>query len=176
VGDKRKRIFVAVFLLLAAGSALAGDVPLTEGIETARKATSQELIAKAKELNGAVVSFSGEVIGDIMPRGEFAWLNVEDDFGAIGIWAPLAATKIIQHQGNYDQEGDLVEVIGRFSRTDPELNGDLCIRAQSIKVIKNGQRIRHTLNPMKEKLASILLGLTVVLGGLILIMKKRRKL
>ncbi|MDD5775078.1 MAG: DNA-binding protein, partial [Candidatus Omnitrophica bacterium] len=44
----------------------------------AQTVSSEELIARPKDFDGTAVVFRGEVIGDIMIRGGYAWINVHD--------------------------------------------------------------------------------------------------
>ena len=41
--------------------------------------TSEELANEPEEYDGEMVTFKGEVIGEVMIRGDFAWINVGDD-------------------------------------------------------------------------------------------------
>ena len=56
---------------------------------------SSILIEHAKSYDYQTVTFEGEVIGDIMVRDDYAWINVSDGSNAIGIWVPAAAAKTI---------------------------------------------------------------------------------
>ncbi|MCM8823992.1 MAG: DNA-binding protein, partial [Candidatus Omnitrophica bacterium] len=50
------------------------------------KIDSTKLIGNAKEYDGKIIIYEGEVIGDIMLRGKYAWINVNDGKGTIGVW------------------------------------------------------------------------------------------
>ena len=52
----------------------------------AQTPTSLELINNAKQYDGKTVNYKGEVIGEVMVRGDYAWLHVNDGTIAIGIW------------------------------------------------------------------------------------------
>ncbi|MDP2927900.1 MAG: DNA-binding protein, partial [Candidatus Omnitrophota bacterium] len=52
--------------------------------------SSSELINNAKEYDGKLIVYSGEVIGDVMLRGEFAWVNINDGQNALGAWMSAA--------------------------------------------------------------------------------------
>ena len=68
---KKAFIFVAILLTLMA--------PL------ASSESGQALIENAGSFDGKTVTFRGEVIG-VMPRGDFAWVNILDGDYAIGVW------------------------------------------------------------------------------------------
>ena len=97
-----------------------------------------DLLNNAKQYDGKVVSYKGEVIGDIMIRGDCAWLHVNDGTIAIGIWIPKTMLQDIRYAGNYHKKGDIVEVFGTFHRSCLEHGGDLDIHASEIKTIIPG--------------------------------------
>jgi len=112
----------------------------------AQSTSSVELINNAKNYNGNTVVYKGEVIGDIMVRGEYAWINVNDEKNAIGIWIKKELIKDILYTGSYKAKGDLVEITGKFNRSCVEHGGDLDIHAQSINKISSGSKISHAIN------------------------------
>ena len=135
--------------------------------------TSRDLINSARILDGRAVVMKGEVVGNIMRRDQFAWLSLEDDFNIISVWSPWAMTKGIAFTGNYLHRGDIVEVKGRFYRSDPDLKGEMCIRAEEIKILSHGFKTPHTVNSVKIRLALGLMCLTISLGFLRLMVKRR---
>ncbi len=139
--------------------------------------TSQALIKNATQLNGEAVVFMGEVIGDLMRRGDFAWINIQDDYGTVGVWAPLELTKEISYFGDYNHKGDIVAVEGTFFRADPELTGEFCIRAKNIRIVFPGFFIFHQVSSVKIKIVILLSVLMILLGGLrLLIFKVEKKI
>ncbi len=119
----------------------------------AQPISSSELINNAKEYDGRRVSYSGEIIGDIMIRKEHAWVNVNDGKNAIGIWIKKELIKDIIYTGSYNAKGDLVEITGVFNRSCVEHGGDLDIHAQTITKISSGNKISHALNTRAIKFA-----------------------
>ncbi len=124
----------------------------------AQAVSSAELINNAKLYDGKAVIYEGEVIGDIMVRGNYAWINVNDGPNAIGIWIDKTLTKDILYAGSYKSKGDWLEITGVFHRACPEHGGDLDIHAQGIRKIKPGRPVLERLNLDKRNLAFILLG------------------
>ncbi len=125
---------------------------------SAQSISSTELINNAKSYNGKIVVFAGEVIGDVMQRGEFAWINIKDGNNAIGIWVDKDLTKDILLTGSYKTKGDLVEVVGIFSRACLEHGGDLDIHAHTLRKINSGRVIIERLSLDKRNLSLIFLG------------------
>ena len=119
---------------------------------------SSELINHAKEYDGKLIVYSGEVIGDVMLRGEFAWVNLNDGENALGIWMSAALAKEIKFTGNYKFRGDRLEVVGVFHRACLEHGGDLDIHARSLLKVSSGRVVKENLNFDKASLSLILLG------------------
>jgi len=134
--------------------------------------SSAELINNAGQYDGKEVIYKGEVIGDVMMRGESAWVNVSDGANAIGIWVDKNLAKDIVYTGSYRYKGDIVEARGVFHRACVEHGGDLDIHAGSLRKVGNGMVIDKTTDTAKKKAAFILLGLT----GLIMILSRLKKI
>jgi hypothetical protein len=158
----KKALFTILFLLL-----------ILESYDCyAQSISSVELINNAKSYNGNIVVYRGEVIGDIMLRGEYAWINVNDEKNAIGIWIKKELIKDILYAGSYKAKGDLVEITGNFNRSCVEHGGDLDIHAQSITKISSGNKTPHSVNKKEINLILFLSGIIAVVFLLRLITKK----
>ena len=118
----------------------------------AQTPTSLELINNAKQYDGKTVNYRGEVIGEVMVRGDYAWLHVNDGIIAIGIWAPKTMIEDIRYAGDYHKKGDIVEVSGTFHRSCLEHGGDLDIHASEIKKVTSGSPV---IQPISRKKAYI---------------------
>lgn len=156
----KKSIFIFSILFLIFDFALAQGIP------------SNELINNAKLYDGKAVIYKGEVIGDVMKRGDFAWVNLHDGVNAIGIWVPLAFTKEIAYTGSYKAKGDIIEISGIFNRACPEHGGDLDIHAQTLRKIDSGRLVRERLNPSKVSQALVILGVLFSVWILTLFLRK----
>jgi len=145
---------------------------LTFDFAIAQPVSSTDLINNAKQYDGKTVVYQGEAIGEVMPRGDYAWINVHDGKNAIGVWLPEALSKGILYTGNYKTKGDWIEVMGTFHNACPEHGGDLDIHALALKKIASGRAVQERLNLGKRNLALVLLG---ILGSVwILHFLKRR--
>lgn len=123
----------------------------------AQEVSSAELIKEAKQYDGKGVIYRGEAVGDIMIRGEYAWLNVNDGSNAIGIWINKELIKNVEYTGGYNINGDFVKIAGVFNRSCKEHGGDLDIHALSVAKISSGNKIYCRLNTGAIKLALALL-------------------
>ena len=144
-----KLTLIALFLIFSSQGKIA---------VFAQSLSSSELINHAKEYDGKLVVYSGEVIGDVMLRGEFAWVNINDGQNALGVWMSAVLAKEIKFTGNYKSRGDHLEITGIFHRSCPEHGGDLDIHAQSLRKVGNGRIVKESLNFDKVNLSLILLG------------------
>ena len=133
---------------------------------------STELLAQAQMHDGKTVVYAGEIVGEIMRRGDFAWVNIHDGENAIGVWVPQALLKDIVYAGSYKARGDGVEVSGVFRRACPEHGGDLDIHARVLRKIGSGRVCVEKLNIDKKNFAVILLGIMIVLWILSLFIRK----
>lgn len=102
------------------------------------------------------MAYEGEVIGEIMARGEYAWVNVNDGQNAVGVWMPNQLTKGILYAGSYKSRGDRIEIAGVFHRACLEHGGDLDIHAQAIRQTQAGRPSPERLNISKRNQAIIL--------------------
>lgn len=117
--------------------------------------SSNDLIDQAKDYDGKEIVYTGEIIGDIMDRGEYTWINVSDGNNAIGIWVKSEGLVDIDKVGRYNSKGDTVKIVGTFYRACPEHGGDLDIHASKIEVIKKGNDILHKVEPLKGIVAIV---------------------
>jgi hypothetical protein len=115
----------------------------------AQTSASLDLINNAKQYDNKTISYEGEVIGDVMVRGDHAWVHVNDGTIAIGIWAPKTLIKDIHYAGDYHKKGDIVEVLGTFHRSCSEHGGDLDIHASKIIKLTSGSSVILPINRKK---------------------------
>lgn len=148
---------------------------------TAGAVDSSTLISKSEVFDGRIVTYQGEVVGDVMVRGDSVWLNINDDaysrqgerFHLAGynrgqsVLAPKAAAKIIKYAGNYVQRGDIVEVTGVFRREASEYGGEMMIEADSVKLVKRGFPLRHRVSRRKAALAVSWMLIAIAVFGLL---------
>ena len=138
----------------------------------AQPISSTELINNAKQYDGKIVTYEGEVIGDIMKRGDYAWVNINDGSNAIGIWMSDSLVKTITYTGSYKSKGDVIEITGVFNRACPEHGGDLDIHAQTIRKTDAGRVILEKLNTGKRNWTVILVGVLGIVWILSLLTSK----
>jgi hypothetical protein len=139
----------------------------------AQAISSTDLINKSREYYGKSVVYAGEVVGDVMARGDFVWANVNDGENAIGIWLSKESAGEIQFAGSYHAEGDRVEITGIFNRACIQHGGDMDIHAQDIRKISPGRQVREELNTGRRNFTFILFGVLCLV--LIFVRRQRGK-
>lgn len=137
----------------------------------AKNVTSNDLINDAKKFDGKQVTFTGEVIGDIMKRGEYSWINVSDGSNAIGIFVPYQETRKIYYTGSYKYKGDIITVTGTFYRACAQHGGDMDIHSDALQIIKRGYKVQMIANSSKIYTAAGLL----LVSALLLVVAWKRK-
>lgn len=154
-----------MFLLVAGCFCLARPV-------SAEPASSTQLIADAAKYDNQRVSFQGEAIGDIMARGGYCWVNVNDGVNAIGIWVAKNITESISLTGSYKVIGDTVAVEGIFHRACPEHGGDMDIHAEAFSLLASGHRVAERPDTQKKQTAVALAGVLCLVVILQILKKK----
>lgn len=125
--------------------------------------SSSDLIRNAYEYDGREVIYQGEVIGEIMRRGEHAWVNISDGQNALGVWIGGDLLEDISFVGRYKTKGDIVEIKGIFNRACPEHGGDLDIHSKEVKKIQAGKLVPEKFAGAKQKLIFYLSGILAVI-------------
>ena len=161
---QKKSLLVIIALLLL----IVPAVSLAE----AESVGSNDLIDRAKDYDGQTVVYEGEVVGDILYRGDYAWLAVSDGATTLGCYVTKAQAEQISVAGGYGKRGDTVRVEGVFHRACAEHGGDLDIHAASVTVIAAGMRLNMTPSRLTVVLAAALP--LPAAGLLFLVWKKRR--
>jgi hypothetical protein len=129
------------------------------------------LIENSDFYDGHTITYRGEVIGDVMVRGDGVWVNVNDDaysrqgrgFRLAGynqgqsVLLPPGSEKKIKQAGNYVWRGDIIEVTGVFHKASADDGGEMMIEARSVKLIKRAFRLDHFVVVHKIVIAVILL-------------------
>jgi hypothetical protein len=160
----RKMISIILVIVICVCPGLA----LADGVDV----SSNDLINNAGEYNGKEIVYTGEMIGDILSRGEYSWINVSDGSNAIGIWVKSDDIKDIDELGEYTAHGDTVKIKGIFYRACPAHGGDMDIHAQSIEIIQEGYATSHDMAIWKIIIGPILLAGAAVC--MIFVWKKRK--
>ena len=159
----QKTVFLIIALLLLATPAVA----LADG----NAVDSNDLIDHAKDYDNQIVVYEGEVIGDILNRGDHAWLAIFDGNNTISVYVTAGQAKQISTVGGYGKQGDTVRIEGVFHRACAEHGGDLDIHANSMVVLSPGSDVAM---PVSRLIAILACALPLPAAGLLLLVWKKR--
>ena len=128
----KKIFFILVTILLLSSATLVNA--------SQQEVSINDLIENAKEYDGKEVVLEGEVIGDILDRGEDVWVNISDgNNSAIGIYMSKELSAVITTTGNYKTSGDRIRIAGIFQRACKDHGGDLDVHGSSVELVSKGK-------------------------------------
>ena len=115
-----------------------------------------ELIDRAAAYDGQTISFEGEAVGDLLPRGDSVWVNVSDGSNsALGVFVPAAEAQKIHTLGRYGVTGDRLRITGVFHRACAAHGGDMDLHAVTLEVLPPGRAALPPLPRWLPPLAAI---------------------
>ena len=123
--------------------------------------TINYLIEHSLTRDQQIVVIEAEVIGEVLERGDFAWLNVNDGTNAIGVYTDIDLTSQLTTFGDYFHVGDKIRIVARFERSCLEHGGEMDLHATSITVIKKGYATEHEVTALKFVLSIILMAMAI---------------
>jgi hypothetical protein len=137
-----------------------GDIAWGETVSGIR------LLKNAENFDMKVVRYQGEMVGDIMRRGEYAWVNLSDGSGVISVWCRFELADAIKFKGDYHTRGDTLLVEGPFRRFCLEHGGDTDLHAADVQVVKPGDVIHHPFKRKELTGGLMLISIGVILAGI----------
>lgn len=129
----------------------------------AQSNTIGTLIEEGSNWDGKSVVIEGEVIGDVMNRGAFSWINVADETGAIGVYIDTLEANKISMTGNYKYSGDRVQIEGTFHRALKDVGGEMAIAGESLRVSQSGEKVNHLVKTERLIVLGILSAVALLL-------------
>lgn len=141
------------------------EEPLIErSIENAFQTTLAELLDARRALDGKMVVFQGEAIGDIINAGNNRkWVLLDDNGAALSVLLTADQAKMITNLGRYGVKGTTLKVTGVYHIADAEEAGELDVRAYKVEVVSPGERFNKPVHLWKLVLG---LGLCAIAAGL----------
>lgn len=115
-----------------------------------------DLVEKAKELDGSQVIVQGEVIGECLERGEYSWININDGTNAMGVWVKSSDAKQLEFYGDYHHVGDTVRITATFQRACKEHGGEADLHSITVEKIQSGQKVKENISYLKLITTTIL--------------------
>lgn len=157
-------VLIAIFAFAGAASVYAGQQLMDESVSVA------QLVEESAKNDGKEVIIEGELIGDLMARGDHLWLSLLDKGTAVGVWVEKGKLPSIHFLGAYGVQGDTVRITGIMHRACPEHGGDLDIHTEAVELLKQGGRVSHPVNQLR-----IFAAFALSIAGLWLVSLWRRR-
>lgn len=149
------------------------------------RVSSTEVNQCPRRFDGRLVTYIGEVVGDVLQRDGGAWVQINDDaYGLVAgplpshrnfsgtnsglaVWLPQHTFETVHTPGRRGIRGDIVRVVGTLHRADPNDGGGLTIRAREIAVLSPSVNVDQPLH-VAQAITAAALGLLslalIVLG------------
>lgn len=147
------------------------EVPLDR---PAGRALSGQVLSCPFLFDGLLVTYVGEVVGDVLARDGGSWTLVNDDPYALEdgplhaggtprgtnsgltVWLPDPLDEVADEPGHAGVRGDVLEVTGRVHRTDPADGGGLTIRAEEVELLADAVAIELPVHWRQVGAAAVL--------------------
>lgn len=144
-----------------------------------REVSSTVLYECPDLFDGLVITYTGEVVGEVLQRDNGAWVQLNDDPYAlslgplgshgvaagsnsgIGVFVPTETAQRISNVGGKEHQGDILTVRGVFQSADPEDGGSASIRALRVTDIEPGGERPAQRHPGRRIAALVLLPVTL---------------
>lgn len=139
--------------------------------------TSKIIIESSKQLDGQIIKYQGEAIGEALYRNnnKNGWVNIKDETNAIGIWLSENQIQLISIYGGYQTKGDTILVEGVFNNACSEHGGDIDIHATKIEVIEKGYKNTAIINKRIFMCFRILVIPTIIVLGIVCVLEEKNK-
>lgn len=168
---KRTRALIALALTLVLPPAQAFAV----SADDIHPVSVPGLITIDRELDGAMVRFTGEAIGeDLHADADHRWVNVLSEGTAVGVYVTNEQAAQIEVYGDYGSQGAIVEVVGNVNVGCDQHAGEFDVHATEFTVISPGATVEHPVVPAKAVAAGIALALALLEARLYRRMLDRR--
>lgn len=145
---------------------LAASLAALPGTAAAQQTALEpaELVLRATELDGRLVTLQGEAIGDILHAGpDDVWVNLGADGVGVGVFVDGILADRISSLGDYRRSGDIAMVQGRFNAACDRHGGDLDLHATSLVILESGQPTVHAVDYWRGIAGAALLGMALLL-------------
>ena len=144
------------------------------------RVSSAQVYACPSAYDGALVTYVGEVIGEVIERDGGAWVQVNDDDYALetgpihghrtlrganvglSVWLPDGLHDEVEVAGRSGRRGEVISVIATVQRADPTDGGGLTLRAETIEVLSDALAAREPFHEVQAIVAGVLAAVAAV--------------
>jgi hypothetical protein len=161
-----------------AGEDAAADV--REVFPAGGRVSSTQIYACPAAYDGLRVTYAGEPVGELLPRRDGVWAQVNDDDYALevgpisghrelrgfnsglSVWLPDGLHEQIGEVGRPGRRGDVVLLTGVLLRADPDDGGGITLRADQLEVLAPGIEVAAPLHRIQAVVAALLVVLAAI--------------
>ena len=134
----------------------------------------EDLLSSRQDLDGQLVSFSGEAIGDLIKAdSKHTWVMLEDQGYGLSVLMRNEDADKIEHLGKYGVRGSILQVVGVYHIADPDQAGELDVVARSVSLVESGYSYEEPVHWWKLILGLIFLGAALGLSLLYRYLRRR---
>ncbi len=169
---------LAVLLILAPIQSAYAETTSASSTPSVTDVTVGELAAVPAELDGATVSFEGEVVGDCIDatEAEYVWITMSDGSGDVTVYLSRDYLDEIEYFGSYAYEGTQLEVMGEYHVACSQHDGSSDVHVTSVMdVVSSGGAQEHPVNPLFLIAGAALIAVAVVLIIIYNVLSGRRR-
>lgn len=154
-----------------------GFLPSEVGDASPRRVTIGRLASADVALDGQLVTFTGEVVGEpVRVGGDHRWVQVQSAGGSSYIMVLMTEEQasLIEHYGGYQVKGTTLRITGVYRVADPNQLGDIDVTAYEVTVSDPGE---ERVEPVKFRMlgvAGALVLLAVALFVVERVVRRRR--
>lgn len=150
---------------------------MPEGMDgtSARRVTISRLASADTALDGQLVSFSGEVVGEpVWLADGNAWVQVQSASGGSFIMVAMRPedAALIERVGGYQSKGTTLRITGVYRVADPNQLGDIDVTAYSVSVVDPGE---ERVEPVNFKMLGLALAFVAASAVLLVVARLVRR-
>jgi hypothetical protein len=138
------------------------------------RVSSTQVFSCPQAFDGLRVTYVGEVVGEVLPRRDGAWAQVNDDDYALevgplvghrersgfntglAVWLPDDMHEALTGVGGPAQRGDVILVQGVLHRADPDDGGGTTVRADTMQILEPAHEVEVPLHTVQALVAGVL--------------------
>ncbi len=157
-----------------------GILPVGLSAENATAVTISRLASADPSLNGSLVSFRGEVVGEAVNSTSSGskWVLLQSgapETSSIEVLMPNDQVALIENFGSYKVKGSTLLVTGIYRVADPDQDGELDVTAYVVNVVDPGGPVAEDIDWRKLPVGVALVLLGLGLLGLRAVLKWRSR-
>ncbi len=155
--------------------ASTGFLPADLQSSSSTHVTIGRLAGADEALDGTLVTFTGEVVGEPVHTVSGRWVQLQSsDASAIMVFMSEEAAGLIENYADYNTKGSTLRITGIYRVADPNNYGDLDVTAYVVTLVDEGGPVTRTVDMplLYAAVASLLVAAALV--GVNVYLRRRR--